>query len=667
VEIPVRSDGTFVLDDFEFQDLVTNFYRIRNVDPPAGLLVGLPELVNIEFVGGDAAGTDPSSDTIQLEWPDDIRENDVAFIFWSTSIGSGQPTGISGFTQQELFTANSGSHLCGFYFRICDGSETGLFDLISGGSNRHAATLTIYRKANNTEPFNPTQGTGWDVDNTPGSGTSHPNQQVIVDVAQSIVIATLQERLGDSDTYLTINDPLGYPRRQDTQDLARGSGGTFIITADNIFGLPTGSETPGNWTDTSNTNNIVTWSVALRPEDIEGGHASTPDDVSLDITDAISLRAEATLSNWNEGTGSTRYFIAKWETEGAQRSYALRLSTSGFLQFAFSENGSTIRQRTSSVSLPVPTDNRLAIRADWVGDDGNGNHTVTFFTASGIDGPWTQHGNMIVQSGTFTLFDSDADLSVGAAASGQLGFLDGVVHAAEVWDGVGPGSTRVAAPDFTIHAGGTTSFEDDEGLVWTVQGDAVIIPDLDEQSSIVPDLEGQVWLKSIRFPFLNRPIECINYGDIARQFRGGIFDIKGRSVPVSVTDLRGSRQFPLTIATESLVEARDMDLILAANQIMFVHVPAEDVDECDRASAVPGGYVVIGNTTQTRAFEGSQIFQWTLPCTIVAAPGPEIVGGTMTYRALINLYGTYNDVLAANPTYADLLELMATPDDLVVL
>lgn len=44
-------------------------------------------------------------------------------------------------------------------------------------------------------------------------------------------------------------------------------------------------------------------------------------------------------------------------------------------------------------------------------------------------------------------------------------------------------------------------------------------PDSFFESSITPNL-NEVWLKSIRYPFLNRPVDCPSYGEISRPFRG---------------------------------------------------------------------------------------------------------------------------------------------------
>ncbi|GAB3224105.1 hypothetical protein GCM10027447_12370 [Glycomyces halotolerans] len=177
--------------------------------------------------------------------------------------------------------------------------------------------------------------------------------------------------------------------------------------------------------------------------------------------------------------------------------------------------------------------------------------------------------------------------------------------------------------------------------------------------SITPDLAGRVWLKSIRHPFLNRAVNVGWVDGDSSAAGGSVYEVQGRSVPVAVTDVSKSSAFTLTLRTATLEEARDLDLIIRSGDVFFVHVPA--------GSQIPGGHVRIDDRAMRRLGPVSTRRRWPLPCRVVAAPGPGVVGGTMTYGALLNLYGGYDNVLAANPTYADLLDLMASPEDLVVL
>jgi hypothetical protein len=176
-------------------------------------------------------------------------------------------------------------------------------------------------------------------------------------------------------------------------------------------------------------------------------------------------------------------------------------------------------------------------------------------------------------------------------------------------------------------------------------------------ASITPTLGG-VWLKSVARPFLNRQVVVQDYGDVERTARAGVFDVIGRSFPVAVSDVRGSRRWNLTVLTSTAAEAGDIDMLLASGDPLFIHVPAG----CD----VPGGYVSVGDTAQRRPARRSARRLFELPCVEVAAPGPDVVGAPSNWQTVLNTYGTWADLLAAHPTWADLLELIGEPTDVVV-
>ncbi|MEV6693365.1 poly-gamma-glutamate hydrolase family protein [Micromonospora sp. NPDC051196] len=178
-----------------------------------------------------------------------------------------------------------------------------------------------------------------------------------------------------------------------------------------------------------------------------------------------------------------------------------------------------------------------------------------------------------------------------------------------------------------------------------------------ESEQITPELGG-VWLKSVARPFLNREVIVKDFSAVERAARHGVFAVVGRSAPVVVSDLRGSRQWTVELLTETPAAADDLDLVLAAGDTMLIHTPAD----CD----VPGGYVAIDTVNISRPSRRSRRRVFALPCTEVAAPGPDVVGATLTCQTVLNTYATCADLLAAHATCADLLELIGDPVDVVV-
>jgi hypothetical protein len=109
-------------------------------------------------------------------------------------------------------------------------------------------------------------------------------------------------------------------------------------------------------------------------------------------------------------------------------------------------------------------------------NNGSGSRVVTFYTApadSGdvFNGPWTLL-EQFTTAGTTSIFSSSAAVEVGARDSGTVARFNGVIYAAAIYSGIF--GTLVTSPDFTDHAQGTTSFVDNQGRTWTMQGNATL-------------------------------------------------------------------------------------------------------------------------------------------------------------------------------------------------
>lgn len=180
-----------------------------------------------------------------------------------------------------------------------------------------------------------------------------------------------------------------------------------------------------------------------------------------------------------------------------------------------------------------------------------------------------------------------------------------------------------------------------------------------ESDSITPSLNEKVWLKSIRYPALNRVVQ-VRFRDESLGFpaRMGLHAVKSKAAPVAVFDQRGSRQHTLTVRVDSAEDARNLELVLMVSGELLLHVPAD--------STVPGGYLAVGDLSRVRTTAGSP-YWWTLPCTLVEPPGPEVTPTTLTWGTVHRLYGSWSALLAAHPTWADLLATVGDPDDPVVL
>ena len=178
-----------------------------------------------------------------------------------------------------------------------------------------------------------------------------------------------------------------------------------------------------------------------------------------------------------------------------------------------------------------------------------------------------------------------------------------------------------------------------------------------QTGNITPDLDG-VWIKSLRFPFLNRKVNVLDFSDITRQDNNGIFHVLGRTLPVAVTDARGSREWTMTIWAETLDDAADLDTVLASGDLEFIHVPID--------CPVPGGYVVVGTTTERKTRPHAIRRHFDLPLTEVATPKQDSVGASSTWQTVLDNYATWADLIADKATWADVLELIGDASEVIV-
>lgn len=176
-------------------------------------------------------------------------------------------------------------------------------------------------------------------------------------------------------------------------------------------------------------------------------------------------------------------------------------------------------------------------------------------------------------------------------------------------------------------------------------------------TTITPSQSG-VWFKSITRPFLNRAVEVVDYNDISRPARNGVFEVIGRSYPVAVTDVRSSRRWTYEVKTETVVDADALELVFASGDPLYV--------QTDGVHDIPGGYVVVEDMTRSRFGHRSTRRHFTLPVIEVAPPASDVVGATSTWETLVAEFGTWADVLAAFGTWADVAEYVADPSVVIV-
>lgn len=181
---------------------------------------------------------------------------------------------------------------------------------------------------------------------------------------------------------------------------------------------------------------------------------------------------------------------------------------------------------------------------------------------------------------------------------------------------------------------------------------------------VTPSLGGQVWLKSLTRPFLNRAVELTGAEpEFVNPARNGVFPVIGRSYSVAVTDVRPGESFELEAIVKGPGERSDLKLLFASGDPLFLQVPS---DHCVLEST----YVVAGDIRRrrqsVRANAADTRHLFTMPFTEVAPPGPDVIGATVTYQSLLSAFSTYEELLDAETSYASVLERIGDPSDVIV-
>lgn len=225
-----------------------------------------------------------------------------------------------------------------------------------------------------------------------------------------------------------------------------------------------------------------------------------------------------------------------------------------------------------------------------------------------------------------------------------------------VWDRiVQTTATDIAAGSFVV-TGGTSQIS--RALVAVFRIADYITR---QTASTTPAALTAVWLKSPQRPFLNQ-IVSLGGSDFTtdRASRSSLHDVAGRSVPVAVTELAGTRRWRLTIRTTTAAAAQTLEYLIAAGDVLYLHAPA--------GAVVPAGGVYIQvDAAQARLLHvAGEMRHWALPVTEVAPPGPDVAYALSTWTTVLALYATWADLLAANATWSDLLLLVGDPSEVVV-
>lgn len=205
--------------------------------------------------------------------------------------------------------------------------------------------------------------------------------------------------------------------------------------------------------------------------------ARVADSPALAVAGDLDVRIDYATTYFPEMSagweGTTAELCGRYDTVNARRMWRVLLSPAGEVIFTWSTNGTDFNDRFSTETIPTRSGIRLAVRVTLDVNNGAGGHTVRFYTADSLAGPWDQLGDSVVTAGTTSVNTTGpCPLDVGDIETLGSVPLRGRVYGFQLRNGVD--GAPVADADFTGLAPGTTSWADSAGRDWTLSGDAHI-------------------------------------------------------------------------------------------------------------------------------------------------------------------------------------------------
>jgi len=194
---------------------------------------------------------------------------------------------------------------------------------------------------------------------------------------------------------------------------------------------------------------------------------------------------------------------------------------------------------------------------------------------------------------------------------------------------------------------------------WFGPMSANTIPPTVGATAFVTPEQLETYLKSVTFPLLNRPLDCVDWDALSRDSRAGFYDIKGRHEILAIADVGSSSSFTLTFTTDTNAELRGVRALLTFGGILYLQPPGDVEEDCPTDfSGIPDGYVMWDGSIERHSLRGTNIRGWSVGFTRVAASDlTGIIPTTITWQMLWDMIGpegTWEDVWAMWPTWQDL-------------
>jgi hypothetical protein len=196
---------------------------------------------------------------------------------------------------------------------------------------------------------------------------------------------------------------------------------------------------------------------------VTGNYLSVPDEAALDITGDIDIRVQVAMDDWTPA--ATTILLNKNGT--SNRAYDLRMSGTGFLQFSYSEDGSTSITRTSTAATGISDGSTKWVRCTVDVDNGASGNDVKFFTSDN-GATWTQLGSTVTNASVTSIFSGSLPVFIGAGNTTGVAPVAGKFYRAQIYSDLTETNKVLDVDTSVITSGAATTFTALTGQTVTV-------------------------------------------------------------------------------------------------------------------------------------------------------------------------------------------------------
>lgn len=155
------------------------------------------------------------------------------------------------------------------------------------------------------------------------------------------------------------------------------------------------------------------------------------------------------------------------------------------------------------------------------------------------------------------------------------------------------------------------------------------------------------WLMNPARPGQNIRVEITGFSELNQDGRTGIFEIVGRSYPVTVSDIMKSNSFEFTIDAPTKAQAKEIAGRIALGDPMFLLVP-------DPNSDIDTFYFAATSLKRSLDAPGGS-WSITVSAREVAQPAPAVYGSTYIWNDVVTNYATWTAVQTVS-SWANLVD-----------